>query len=322
MVSKLVNEFVSRFGAPALRPGVQLRVFPFHGRLQAPWHHEDSEMSISPRGRRYDRALQSYRAEYAFQRRGRQESRLGSTSPPRDGLPEQRARIHESTKYTPFYMTSGWDVKLPVDIMFGRTPDQPQERVEYARNLKDSLEAAHHLARTHLQAAQRRQKDFYDFNVGDRVLLSSTAVKRGLTLAPSFTRNGEAPTSSRQRSMTWTTGCSWQQGREGIRSCISTALDPVTSLDRFPTREKIGRTAVTRGCKKLTVTFQMQLTPCTQTMATRMSAVKVTLATYDRADSVRPELMKIHCFLYRSVHSRATHSSRHEDMSFWGSIVA
>ena len=94
---------------------------------------------------------------------------------------DYRSSVHESTKYTPFY-------KLPVDVMFGRTPDQPQERVEYARHLRDSLEAAHHLARTHLQAAQRRQKDFYDrrvagspFSVGDRALLSSTAVKRGLS---------------------------------------------------------------------------------------------------------------------------------------------
>ena len=101
---------------------------------------------------------------------------------------DYRSSVHESTKYTPFYMMFGRDVKLPLDVMFGRTPDQPRERVEYARHLRDSLEAAHHLARTHLQAAQRRQKDFYDrrvagspFSVGDRALLSSTAVKRGLS---------------------------------------------------------------------------------------------------------------------------------------------
>ena len=186
---KLVDEFVSRFGAPEHLHSDQGRNFESSLFKEAckllgivktrkcPYHPESDGII-----ERFNRTVLSMLSNYVDDRQRDWDRHLPHV------MMAYRSCVHESTKYTPFYMIFGRDVKLPVDVIFGRTPDQPQERVEYARHLRDSLEAAHHLARTHLQAAQRRQKDFYDrrvagspFSVGDRVLLSSTAVKRGLS---------------------------------------------------------------------------------------------------------------------------------------------
>ena len=80
----------------------------------------------------------------------------------------------------------GREIRLPIDVMFGKTPDPVQEHTEYARELRAHLENAYRLVREHTKAAQKRQKDRYDhqasggrYKVGDRVWLHSPAVPRG-----------------------------------------------------------------------------------------------------------------------------------------------
>ena len=99
-----------------------------------------------------------------------------------------RSSVHASTQYTPFYLLSGHEVRLPVDVMFGRQPNHKPEVSDYVRNLRDTLEEVHEHAREHLRAAQKRQKDHYDqriageqIEVGDRVFLHEPAVKKWQT---------------------------------------------------------------------------------------------------------------------------------------------
>jgi len=99
-----------------------------------------------------------------------------------------RSSVHASTQYTPFCLLFGHEVRLPVDVMFGRQPNHKPEVSDYVRNLRGTLEEVHEHAREHLRAAQKRQKDHYDqriageqIEVGDRVFLHEPAVKKGQT---------------------------------------------------------------------------------------------------------------------------------------------
>ena len=109
-----------------------------------------------------------------------------------------RASVHDTTKFTPFHLMFGREVRLPIDVMFGKTPDPVQEHTEYARELRARLENAFGLVREHTRAAQKRQKDRYDrwasggrYEVGDRVWLHSPAVPRGQS--PKFHRPWTGP---------------------------------------------------------------------------------------------------------------------------------
>ena len=186
---KLVDEFVCRFGAPETLHTDQGRNFESNllkelcrllgiVKTRTSAYHPEEDGKIE----RFNRTVVSMLSNYVSDNQRDWDRHLPQV------MMAYRSSKHESTKYPPFFMMFGRDVKLPIDVMFGRAPGQPQETVEYTRGLKDSLEAAHNKARTHLQAAQKRQKDYYDrrvagtsFRVGDRVLLSTTAVKRGLS---------------------------------------------------------------------------------------------------------------------------------------------
>ena len=186
---KLVDEFVSRFGAPETLHTDQGRNFESNlfnelcrllgiVKTRTSAYHPEGDGMIE----RFNRTVVSMLSNYVSDNQRDWDRHLPQV------MMAYRSSKYESTKYPPFFMMFGRDVKLPIDVMCGRAPGQPQETVEYTRGLRDPLEAAHNKARTHLQAAQKRQKDYYDrrvagtsFRVGDWVLLSTTAVKRGLS---------------------------------------------------------------------------------------------------------------------------------------------
>ena len=97
-----------------------------------------------------------------------------------------RSSEHASTKFPPFRLMFGRDVRLPLDVMFGRTPNPCDNYGKYVGELRTVLEEAHELARIHLAAAQHRQKEYYDrhaagqpYAVGIRVWLFHPALKKG-----------------------------------------------------------------------------------------------------------------------------------------------
>ena len=81
-------------------------------------------------------------------------------------------------------------MRLPHDIIY-RPPSQDLSRTQYAQEIRRLLERAYDTARSKLQLAHERQKDYYDrrtrgerFKPGDSVWLWSPAVKTGI--APKF----------------------------------------------------------------------------------------------------------------------------------------
>ena len=80
----------------------------------------------------------------------------------------------------------GRESKLPIDVMFGKAPDQKLSTNEYTMKLRNSLESSYHTVRDRLKLTQRRQKNLYDkrargspFDKGDLVWVHSPAVPRG-----------------------------------------------------------------------------------------------------------------------------------------------
>ncbi|XP_074657318.1 uncharacterized protein LOC141910524 [Tubulanus polymorphus] len=95
-----------------------------------------------------------------------------------------RSSIQMSTQETPFYLTFGEEMVLPIDIMVGNP--NPSGATKYGHDLTDRLDYAHHHVRDRLQAAQRRQKLAYDrfakrggYQEGHRVWLLSHFLKQG-----------------------------------------------------------------------------------------------------------------------------------------------
>ena len=90
--------------------------------------------------------------------------------------------VHSSTRFTPFFLMFGHQAKLPVDLMYGSSPQEVMLPVgEYVKNLRNTLQNAYALVRERLQVEHQRQKDFYDekpFEVGDMVWVHSPAVPR------------------------------------------------------------------------------------------------------------------------------------------------
>jgi len=186
---KLVDEFICRFGAPETlhtdqRRNFESKLFKELCRLlgiektRTSAYHPEGDGMIE----RFNRTVIGMLSNYVSDNQRDWDCHLPQV------MMAYRSSVHESTRYSPFYMMFGRNIQLPIDIMYGRAPEEPQETVEYTRRLRDSLEASHDMARTHLQAAQRRQKDYYDrrvtgkpFEVEDRVLLSVSAVKPGLS---------------------------------------------------------------------------------------------------------------------------------------------
>ena len=86
--------------------------------------------------------------------------------------------LHSTTGYSPFYLMSGHEERLPLDVMYGTSCDAPQTHNTYAAHLHLSLTKAYSRVRKHLQVAHLRQKQNYDqrvygepFEPGDLVWL-------------------------------------------------------------------------------------------------------------------------------------------------------
>jgi len=71
-----------------------------------------------------------------------------------------------TTGFTPFFLMFGREARMPIDIMFGRPPEnEGLSHSEYAIQLRDKLESSYDTVRQHRQRALQRQKDHYDKKV-------------------------------------------------------------------------------------------------------------------------------------------------------------
>ena len=184
-----MNEVISRFGAPERIHTDQGRnfeaqlfkemcnLFSIEKTRTTPYHPQSDGMV-----ERMNRTIQDMLAKYVAEHQRDWDVHLPMV------MMAYRSSVHSSTQYTPHYLLFGHEVRLPLDVMYGREPHQPEAASEYARNLRSTLEEAHERAREHLKTAQRRQKDYYDrcvagdeIKVGDHVYLPVPVLQSGQT---------------------------------------------------------------------------------------------------------------------------------------------
>ena len=94
---------------------------------------------------------------------------------------------HESTGSSPYSLMFGRDPRLPVDLSFGLSEDQPAEPLtKYVDNLRSRLKASFDLATANANKARKKQKAHYDLKtrpadlqLEDRVLVKKVAFGEG-----------------------------------------------------------------------------------------------------------------------------------------------
>ena len=73
-----------------------------------------------------------------------------------------RSAEHDSTGCSPSKMMLGRELKLQIDLIFGRPEEEPhQGTIDYARALQEELRV-HHFARTHLETMSSKMKQKHD----------------------------------------------------------------------------------------------------------------------------------------------------------------
>ena len=110
-----------------------------------------------------------------------------------------RTAVHETTGCTPASLMFGRDLKLAIDILYGRPEtEHAQHTTSYALKLQERLEKVHHFARQRLQMMSDRMKRHYDNQLMGSKLQAGTAVwlynphrRKGIT--PKLMRNWQGP---------------------------------------------------------------------------------------------------------------------------------
>ncbi|CAC5392819.1 unnamed protein product [Mytilus coruscus] len=77
-----------------------------------------------------------------------------------------RSAEHESTGVSPCRMMYGREINLPVDLLFGKSPDGPKSSFsDFVNDLEHTLLTVHEFARTNLNFASDVMKKNYDHNI-------------------------------------------------------------------------------------------------------------------------------------------------------------
>eukprot|EP00731_Ephydatia_muelleri_P004957 Em0002g1133a len=100
--------------------------------------------------------------------------------------PQSDGLVERFNRFSPFFLMFGRQAKLPVDLVYGSTPTEPQPQHEYARQLQKILQGAFQAARDNMGTATERMKEVYNQRVhgkqyepGDLVWLHTPVVPKG-----------------------------------------------------------------------------------------------------------------------------------------------
>ena len=187
----LVNDFISRFGAPlelhtdqgrnfesALFKNI-CQLFQISKTRTTPYHPASNGQV-----ERFNRTLLHMIRCYVDQRQKNWDEHLPLLTA------AYRSAQHSSTGFTPNMLMLGREVHQPQDIWLGVAERKHGEKEppEYVHDLQKSLGEVHEMARQHLHAAQQRQKRTHDlraqqhsYNVGDLIYVRDSTKRKGFS---------------------------------------------------------------------------------------------------------------------------------------------
>jgi hypothetical protein len=99
-----------------------------------------------------------------------------------------RSAIHDTTGFSPARLNFGRELKLPVDLIYGRVPKDTLHRTyhDFVDDLKVNLEETHERAREKVIPVNENQKRRYDskamqnqYSPGQHVWIASKTRKKG-----------------------------------------------------------------------------------------------------------------------------------------------
>ena len=148
----LVKQFICRFGVPLLIHSDQGRnfeseLFAEMCRLlgikktrTTPYHPQSDGMV-----KRFNRTLEAQLSKFADHNQKDWDEHIPFL------LMAYRSATHDTTHCSPVKMMLGRELKMPIDLMFGRPEDEPpQTATNYASVLQERLERVHEFARGHM----------------------------------------------------------------------------------------------------------------------------------------------------------------------------
>ena len=188
VATKLVDEFVARFGVPLEVHSDQGREFESEvytemcsilglRKTRTTPYHPRSDGMIE----RFNRTIEAMLSLWVNKSQTDWDEHLALLAM------AYRSAEHETTRETPNTMMLGREVRMPVDLLVGSAPEPHTTPCEYAQNLQEKLRLAHQVAREASSKQMRAQKKHYDrdakrviYHRGDVVWLHSKARKKGI----------------------------------------------------------------------------------------------------------------------------------------------
>ena len=196
----LVKEFISRFGVPMQMHSDQGRNFEsavFSGVCNLLGINKTRTTALHPESdgmvERFNRTLENQLAIFVEHHQKDWDDHVPLL------MMSYRSAVHESTKQTPAKLMFGREVNLPLDLLFGRPPNEKVKSVDdYVEMLEKRLENVYEFARIRTRVASDRMRKRYDmgasddtFKVGDLVWVYNPRRRKGLS--PKLTCDWEGP---------------------------------------------------------------------------------------------------------------------------------
>ena len=188
IAKKLVDEFICRYGVPMFIHSDQGRDFESNlfgeiclllgmKKTRTTPYHPQSDGQVE----RFNRTLLDMLSKYVMEDQTDWDDHIPHV------MMAYRSSEHSTTGFSPASLMLGHELRLPVDIMYGDPPGT-ETPMNYASNVKESLQNSFALVRENMNTCQKRQKDYYDvkvngtpYELNDLVWLHNPAVKPGHT---------------------------------------------------------------------------------------------------------------------------------------------